>query len=108
MPSSVRPLDSPARTLIVPDAPSKRGDDEAESPDVWGFRDTHFDVNENGNVIIRGSRYELSGKELPRFLPWVREILEVDVNARDVHAPHYPTTVPEPILAPDLCDALKK
>jgi alkyldihydroxyacetonephosphate synthase len=108
MPSSVRPLDSPARTLIVPDAPSKPRDDEAESPDVWGFRDTHFDVNENGNVIIRGSRYELSGKELPRFLPWVNEILESDINPKDVHRPKYPTAIPESHFTSEFLTDLRK
>ena len=74
---------------------------------MWGFRDTHFDISENGHVIIRGSRYELSGKELPRFLPWVREVLEIDVNAKNVHKPQYPTAIPEPILSPDFLEALR-
>jgi len=57
-----------APTIIYPDAPPTSSPAEAESLDVWGFRDTHFDFSENGHIIIRGSRYELSGKELPRFL----------------------------------------
>jgi len=68
-----------ASAIIYPDAPPKPSPAEAESLDVWGFRDTHFDFSENGHIIIRGSRYELSGKELPRFLPWVREVLVCDV-----------------------------
>jgi alkyldihydroxyacetonephosphate synthase len=93
--------------VIVPEPQSAPGEGEAESLDVWGFRDTHFDVSENGHVVIRGNRYELSGKELPRFLPWVREVLEVNLDAREIHAPHYPTEIPEPILPRDLLDALK-
>ena len=73
---------------------------EAESLDVWGFQDTHFDFSESGNVMIRGTRYELSGKELPRFLPWVREVLASHVDPRDVHAPAYPTTIPESDIRP--------
>jgi alkyldihydroxyacetonephosphate synthase len=80
--------------------------DEAESLDVWGFADTHFGFSESGHVFIQGSRYELSGKELPRFLPWVRETLEVDVNPKDVHAPNYPTAIPEPCIKPDFQAAL--
>ena len=93
--------------MIVPEPQPAPGEGEAESLDVWGFRDTHFDVSENGHVIIRGTRYELSGKELPRFLPWVREVLEVDLDPREVHTPHYPTTIPDPILPRELLDALK-
>jgi alkyldihydroxyacetonephosphate synthase len=93
--------------VIVPEPQSAPGEGEAESLAVWGFRDTHFDVSENGHVIIRGNRYELSGKELPRFLPWVREVLEVDLDAREIHTPHYPTAIPDPILPRELLDALK-
>src|SRR5262245_64372068 len=78
-----------SKVINLETPPAQRTDDE-ESLDVWGFRDTHFDFSENGHVIIRGSRYELSGKELPRFLPWVREILECDVNPRNVNPPRYP------------------
>jgi len=74
---------------------------------VWGFRDTHFDFSESGHVMIRGTRYELSGKELPRFLPWVCETLEVAVDPHDIHQPRYPTAIPEPILPPDLLEALR-
>jgi alkyldihydroxyacetonephosphate synthase len=93
--------------VIVPEPQPAPGEGEAESLAVWGFRDTHFDISENGHVVIRGNRYELSGKELPRFLPWVREVLEVDLDAREVHTPHYPTAIPDPILPRELLDALK-
>ena len=94
-------------SFIIPDPPPAPRESDAESLDVWGFRDTHFDVNDKGHVIIRGTRYELSGSELPRFLPWVRQVLEVDVNAREIHAPQYPTTVAEPNLPKDLLLALQ-
>lgn len=49
--------------------------------------------------MIRGSRYELSGKELPRFLPWVREVLQVQVDPADTHVPQYPTAIAEPRIS---------
>jgi len=58
--------------------------------------------------MIRGSRYELSGKELPRFLPWVCEVLKVQVDPKDINQPHYPTNIPEPILADSLLNALRE
>jgi len=82
--------------LIYPETSPAQDPAETESMDVWGFRDTHFDFSENGHVMIRGSRYELSGKELPRFLPWVREVLESDVNPGNINRPNYPTEIPEP------------
>ena len=68
---------------------------------LWGFRDTQFEFSENGHARIRGNRYELSGKELPRFLPWVREVLGVQVDPREVHQPSYPTSVHEPRITPE-------
>ena len=97
-----------APTIIYPDAPPTPSPAEAESLDVWGFRDTHFDFSENGHIIIRGSRYELSGKELPRFLPWVREVLECDVNPRNINAPSYPTTIPDPQVSSAFVNDLKQ
>jgi alkyldihydroxyacetonephosphate synthase len=102
-----RRASAPDGSFIIPEPRPAPPESETESLDVWGFRDTHFDISENGHVIIRGNRYELSGKELPRFLPWVREVLEVDLNPRQVHTPRYPTTISEPNLSPDLQATLK-
>jgi alkyldihydroxyacetonephosphate synthase len=97
---------APDGSFIIPDAPAPPAEADAESLDVWGFRDTHFDISENGHVIIRGTRYELSGRELPRFLPWVREVLEINLDPRDMHAPRYPTVIPEPMLPAELIRSL--
>jgi len=97
-----------APKVITPEIQPAQRPDEAESLDVWGFRDTRFDFNDNGHVIIRGSRYELSGKELPRFLPWVREILECDVNPKNVNPPRYPSSIPEPRIKPEFLAAIQE
>ena len=88
--------------VIYPEPPPPPDSSEDESFDVWGFRDTHFDFSENGHVMIRGERYELSGKELPRFLPWVREMLECDVTPQNIHRPNYPTAIPESHVTQEL------
>ncbi|MEO6655453.1 MAG: FAD-binding oxidoreductase [Pyrinomonadaceae bacterium] len=82
--------------LIYPE-PVVIGSDETESWENWGFRDTSFAINERDVVEITGTRYELSGKELPRLLPWIRETLEIDLNARDQHTNSYPTEIPAPV-----------
>ncbi len=93
-------------SLIFPETPAADDASEAESLDVWGFRDTRFDFNENGHVVIRGTRYELSGQELPRFLPWVRKVLGVDVDPKEFNAPNYPPTIPPPRSAPGFLSAI--
>lgn len=95
-------------SLIVPAAPPAIDSSETESLDVWGFRDTHFDFSDNGHVMIRGSRYELSGKELPRFLPWVREVLGSDVRPDNIRLPGYPTPIPEPHIQPEFLADIRR
>lgn len=82
--------------LIYP-AQVSIGADEAESWENWGFRDTSFAINDRETVEITGSRYELSGKELPRLLPWIRETLGIDLDASDQHKNAYPTEIPAPV-----------
>jgi len=84
------------RHLVHPE-PITIGPDEAESHENWGFRDTSFTINDAENVAITGSRYELSGKELPRLLPWIRETLAIDLDAKDRFEPNYPPEVPPSI-----------
>lgn len=88
------------KNLIYPE-PINIGNDEAESPDNWGFADTRFSINDSGHVTILGDRYELSGKELVRLLPWIKETLGIDLNVSDVHRSAYPTKIPEPLESPE-------
>src|SRR5215475_6005487 len=98
---------APDGSFIIPKPPAAPGPDEAESLDVWGFSDTHFGVSENGHVMIRGSRYELSGKELPRFFPWVREVLEVELDPKDINQPSYPTLIPDAHVSDEFLSELR-
>jgi alkyldihydroxyacetonephosphate synthase len=80
---------------IIPGDPPHHDGDE-ESLDVWGFRDSAFTVRPNGQVVLTGSRYQLSGAELPELLPWTRSILGVDFDSEDTHDSAYPPEVPPP------------
>ena len=80
---------------IVPGDPPFHDGDE-ESLDVWGFQDSGFTSSPNGKVMLAGSRYPLSGTELPELLPWVRGILDVDFDLEETHDSVYPPQVPPP------------
>jgi alkyldihydroxyacetonephosphate synthase len=75
--------------------------------DVWGFKDSRFVINPANNVVLEGSRYPLSGKELPAFLPWVRSTFQADINAQDTHPSQYPTNIPPSRASEDLLQALR-
>lgn len=93
--------------MITPD-PIAIGEDERESQENWGFADTSFAINDRDAVTILGSRYELSGKELPRLLPWIREVLRVDVDTSDVFKSSYPTAINPPVRNEDFLNQIGK
>src|ERR1044072_9132808 len=85
------------KTKLIYPEPLEITADETESFENWGFANTKFASNKRGNVTIEGSRYELSGQELPRLLPWMSGVLGIEINPNDVHPSAYPVKIPEPL-----------
>jgi alkyldihydroxyacetonephosphate synthase len=79
---------------IVPPAPEHDG--AVESLSAWGFQDTAFEVLPNRSVRMTGSRYDLSGPELPAIVPWVEEQIGIEIDPAQVNLPSYPPAIPEP------------
>jgi alkyldihydroxyacetonephosphate synthase len=90
-----------AEGRILPGERPKRSGDE-ESPDVWGFRDSAFTLRPDGSVLLTGSRYPVSGLELPDLMPWMRRVLGVELPPSDTHESHYPPEIAPPRLNPGL------
>src|ERR1051325_1700278 len=95
--------DAPHR-IIPADAPGRDGDEE--SLDGWGFRDSEFIVRADGSVLLTGSRYALSGLELPDLLPWIRKVMGVDFPANDTHDSSFPPELPAPRASPGFLGAV--
>ena len=70
---------------------------EAESDENWGFADTRFVIDDNNIVKLTGKRYLVSDQELPHLVPWVKEMLALDVQPRKKHTYTFP---PESLPAP--------
>ncbi|HUI40713.1 MAG TPA: FAD-binding oxidoreductase [Terriglobia bacterium] len=103
----------PSPTAVLNDAvvhpkPLPPSANDALSLDVWGFADTRFAVNENGHAVLLGNRYELSGVELPRLLPWVRDVLGIELNPDDVNASSYPTYISPPLENPAFQEGIRQ
>jgi len=94
-------------TRIVPDPPARDAADQ-ESLDVWGFRDTRFVARADGVVVLTGSRYALSGQELPEILGWTQRQIHPDVRPDDLNLPHYPPAIPAPRRHAAFTDELRK
>lgn len=68
---------------------------DVESKDVWGFRDTAFRARPDGVVELTGSRYELSGQELPDLLGWAQRTIHPDFSPHDLNHGNYPPAIPD-------------
>ena len=47
----------------------------------WGYRDTQFEVGNDGHVRLSGNRYDISGFSMPGFLPFCEDALGVKLDA---------------------------
>ncbi|WP_437877306.1 FAD-binding oxidoreductase [Sorangium sp. So ce513] len=75
-------------------APAAPPDDEEEALDGWGFKDTRFVVKPDGHVTLTGRRYNLSGLDLPKLLPWLSGVLRAPLAYDNRNVPHYPPAIP--------------
>lgn len=48
-------------------------------PQGWGYSDTAFRINEEGDVELTGSRYLFSGQVLPAFVKWAELVVGLDL-----------------------------
>ncbi|PKL80118.1 MAG: oxidase [Candidatus Melainabacteria bacterium HGW-Melainabacteria-1] len=85
--------DNPAEAGRIIPPPPTIPQDEVESLDEWGFADSGFTINERGHATFTGSRYGLSGLEMPVLVPWICEMMEVDVQAKDINPSNYPSQI---------------
>ncbi len=72
-------------------------------PHKWGFDDTEFFLNEKGIAVVKGDRYPISGLELPRFMDFVNEGLDISVNISDTLQ-----EVEKPIVEPNINETFLK
>jgi len=68
-------------------------------PHLWGFEDTKFEFCGPRSVRVTGNRYPLAGMPLPRFIPFVEEVLGVALSEGNRSA-----VVPPPILPPPVAN----
>jgi alkyldihydroxyacetonephosphate synthase len=74
----------------------------------WGFQDTKFVAHKDFTVSVTGNRYTLSGTEMPGFLPFVEEMLEVKLDLEDIKPEVEAKPVPEPTLNEGFCTAIEQ
>eukprot|EP00761_Pharyngomonas_kirbyi_P002503 gb/GECH01002507.1/.p1 GENE.gb/GECH01002507.1/~~gb/GECH01002507.1/.p1 ORF type:complete len:629 (+),score=150.59 gb/GECH01002507.1/:1-1887(+) len=58
----------------------KKTDEDEQHWNGWGYKDTSFLVNKNGQVELSGDRYLFSGNMLPHFRSWMEKNCGLDIN----------------------------
>src|SRR5271170_8137888 len=91
--------------LISPSPPQADPHDQM-SLDVWGFRDTRFQFNSSSVIELAGTRYALSGHELPSLLPWISQVLGVSLDGQTPLNSFYPSEIPDPVRTPAFVNAV--
>lgn len=73
----------------------------------WGYKDTEFVTLPNGVTSVSGSRYAISGTEMPGFLPFVEEMLAIKLDLQDVKPERADKPVTPPNINQPFLDALR-
>ena len=81
--------------------------DQSLHDHLWGYRDTRFRLNERGVVELTGSRYDMSGTEMPLFWPFVQDILGHEIDPADLKSPNAAPAVPAPLPCPEFRRAVE-
>lgn len=82
------------------------GLDETPWGHRWGYRDTHFVINPDRTVRVAGNRYAVSGYDMPGFIPFVEEILDIKLDLNDIKQERTDKPVPEPVINQAFVEAL--
>lgn len=70
---------------------------DIESDFNWGFADTTFEARKNNIVVLTGSRYPVSGQNLPNLLPWMSERLNIKLSYLDKNESNFKPLIPSKI-----------
>ncbi|XP_050422434.1 alkyldihydroxyacetonephosphate synthase-like [Adelges cooleyi] len=74
----------------------------------WGYKDSKFQVTEKGIIRFTGNRYAIGETDLPFFTQWVQEVLNIDLNSRNVPRNNFESLeLPLSIVPDDFLNALK-
>ena len=73
----------------------------------WGFSDTRFVLNDDGSVTLTGNRYELAGYRMYDLLPYVEEVLDIELDLGDRRVEIEDKPVPPPNRNEPFCQQLE-
>ncbi len=63
----------------------------------WGYKDTFFVVNDDRTVRLQGSRYNISGYDMPYLIPFAEEMLNLPFDSQQVRPEIHPSLPPSKV-----------
>lgn len=74
----------------------------------WGYADTRFEFDDDRTVRVTGTRYPLCGYQMPHFLPFVEEVLDVPIRPEDMGREVEHRDLPAPIANAGFLEAVRE
>ncbi len=84
------------------------GSDGERFAHKWGYADTRFEFGDDGNVWMTGARYLLCGYQMPHFLPFVEEMLDLPIRPEDMGQEVEHRDLPKPIANDGFLTAVRE
>lgn len=94
------------RTEEIKSGESIRNKEQWFKSNGWGFKDTDFHLNDDGTVVITGSRYQFSGQKMPKFKEWAERVVGIDTSQPPVE-PQREITIEGGVENPAFIEAVK-
>ncbi|XP_074653203.1 alkyldihydroxyacetonephosphate synthase, peroxisomal-like [Tubulanus polymorphus] len=74
----------------------------------WGYKDSKFTVNKDGNVEFTGSRYQLSGMVMPALRDWMAKAVGISLDHKSLSKPTLDVSkVPAALKNPEFLDEVR-
>ena len=74
----------------------------------WGYKDSRFILNDDRTVRMLGNRYELCGIDMPDFIPYVEEMLDVKIDPEDMLQQNKDMPINPPNINDNFVEKIKK
>ncbi|WKY03083.1 hypothetical protein Q1695_016407 [Nippostrongylus brasiliensis] len=72
----------------------------------WGYADSYFKLDKNGNVTMTGDKYDISGQIMPHFRPWFEERLGVFLGYQTPSQTLNDVAIPAPVENDEIFEEL--
>lgn len=74
----------------------------------WGYTDTKFEFVDDRTVRVTGNRYPICGYDMPYFIPFVEELLQIPIRKEDMGREVKHENLSEPVLNDAFLTAMKE